>query len=78
MEMMSWIRKFYTTYVKAPTSVAPERSLPSPLVENFFDTDEGYQEFLLKTVAMANSAAVITTIDDSYVQRSPENKIFLM
>ena len=65
MEMMTWIRKFYVTYVRA--SSTRKKTIP----ENYFQNDPGYEAFLNKTLKICSDSVVVANVDNADVQRSP-------
>ena len=69
MRMMTWIKKFYDTYV-----LTGRRNIP----ENYFLKEDGYNDFLNATLAICANATLVAHVPDSDVQRSPMNGNFFI
>ena len=72
MQMMTWIRKFYVTYVLSTTG----RKNGVPV--NYFLKDLGYAEFLNSTMKICENSIVVANVDNLEVQRSPINTNFFI
>ena len=69
MRMMTWIRKFYVTYV-----LPGKKNIP----ENYFLKEPGYDAFLNATLKICAEAELVAHVPDSNVQRSPINGNFFI
>lgn len=69
MRMMTWIRKFYVTYV-----LPGKKNIP----ENYFLKEPGYDAFLNSTLKICAEAELVAHVPDSNVQRSPINGNFFI
>ena len=72
MEMMTWIRKFYVTYVLST------KTKKNGIPENYFLNEIGYQEFLKSTLKICKDAIIVSNVDNADVQRSPLNGNFFI
>ena len=72
MQMMTWIRQFYITYVLST------KTKKNGIPENYFLNETGYPEFLQSTLKICKNAIVVANVDNADVQRSPLNGNFFI
>jgi hypothetical protein len=69
MRMMTWIKKFYVTYV-----LSSKKNIP----ENYFLKEAGYHDLLNATLRICSDAVLVAHVPDCDVQRSPLNTNFFI
>lgn len=70
LSMMTLVKEFYCQFIK---SVPSNRMKPPPINYSFPNNTKMYQQFIQHTIQIAQSAAVIATLDNSQIQRNEVN-----